>query len=92
MATHYLKTAWPFFAAVVTGDKTAELRRDDRNFAVNDTLVLAEVGDDGRATGNAVTALITHIVRADDGPWLAPGHVMLSLLVDRCGVNFVKST
>lgn len=39
---HYLKT-WPeFFAAVKDGTKTFELREDDREFEVGDTLVLQE--------------------------------------------------
>lgn len=37
---HELKT-WPeFFEAVERGDKTFEVRRDDRGFCVGDTLVL----------------------------------------------------
>lgn len=39
---HDLKTAPEHFAAILSGLKTAELRKDDRNFAVGDTLLLRE--------------------------------------------------
>jgi hypothetical protein len=40
--THRLKT-WPeFFRAIQSGERTFEVRRDDRRFAVGDDLVLAE--------------------------------------------------
>jgi hypothetical protein len=38
MTEHDLKTAPEHFQALCDGDKTAELRKDDRNFAVGDTL------------------------------------------------------
>ena len=42
MKTHKLKT-WPsFFAAVLSGEKTFEVRQNDRDFAVGDILVLEE--------------------------------------------------
>lgn len=42
MTEHQLKT-WPgFFAGLADGTKTAEVRRNDRHFQVDDTLVLRE--------------------------------------------------
>ena len=42
MRTHELKT-WPEpFAAVVSGAKTYEIRKDDRGYSVGDVLVLKE--------------------------------------------------
>jgi hypothetical protein len=42
MATHELKTVAPHFAHVQSGAKRAEIRKDDRGFAVGDVLVLRE--------------------------------------------------
>jgi len=92
MTEHDLKTAPEHFQALWDGAKTAELRKDDRGFAVGDTLVLREWGlvaafdrKDGAwqfadcitYTGRALTRTVTHILRG--GPWLADGYVMLSL-------------
>lgn len=39
---HYLRT-WPtYFAAVASGEKTFEVRKDDRNFSVGDKLILQD--------------------------------------------------
>lgn len=79
LTVHRLKCEAPFFDAVEVGRKTAELRRDDRGFQVGDTLELIRTKN-GEPThaGAKVRVLVTHIVRDTDGPWLAPGHVMLS--------------
>lgn len=42
MTTHALKTAPEHFQALMDGTKTAELRKDDRGFAVGDVLLLCE--------------------------------------------------
>lgn len=39
---HVLKTHPPYFQRVKSGDKTFEVRKDDRDFQVNDTLELVE--------------------------------------------------
>jgi hypothetical protein len=39
---HELKTWPPFFQAIVDGEKSFELRKDDRGFEVGDILVLKE--------------------------------------------------
>ena len=42
MKTHKLKT-WPeYFPHIVSGAKTFEVRRNDRNYAIGDTLWLQE--------------------------------------------------
>lgn len=79
LTIHRLKCEAPFFDAVEVGRKTAELRNDDRNFQVGDVLELIRTKN-GAPThaGAKVQAVVTHIVRSSDGPWLAPGYVMLS--------------
>ena len=42
MREHDLKTWSPFYAAVASGAKTFELRKDDRNYSVGDVLLLRE--------------------------------------------------
>jgi antitoxin component HigA of HigAB toxin-antitoxin module len=77
--THRLKCEAPFFDAVEVGRKTAELRFNDRDFRVGDVLELLRTKE-GQMThlSAKLQVLVTHIVRDTDGPWLAPGHVMLS--------------
>ena len=77
MATHELKCWAGFFEPLAAGDKTCELRRDDRNFQVGDVLRLCEYDPGVSAyTGRELRRRITHIVRS--GPWLSPGFVALS--------------
>jgi hypothetical protein len=77
---HDLKT-WPeMFAAVASGEKTAEIRRNDRNFAVGDWLDLGEFDPETRVyTGRSLLVEVTHILRlADWVPGADPAFVMLS--------------
>lgn len=46
--THDLKTVDPWFAAVAKGNKTAELRRDDRGFKVGDVVRLSRFKPDAQ--------------------------------------------
>ncbi|QHM74129.1 hypothetical protein C7M52_00050 [Mixta theicola] len=81
---HQLKIAPVYFNAVVTGEKKAELRRDDRGYKVGDVLSLCEWNHDGKYTGKVCAAVITHMLPVNDilpmpGNWI-PGHwVMLSI-------------
>jgi hypothetical protein len=93
---HYLKT-WPVpFEAIWRGDKSAELRRDDRDFRTGDTLVLREYRPESDDyTGRWKCAVVTHIIRPDDGfPGLESGYAVLSIDTngmassDEYGVNF----
>lgn len=87
---HRVKT-WPAeFEAVQAGDKTADLRRNDRDYRVGDILILAEwdphartvdehqVEHAGVLTGREQTRQVSHVL--DGGQFgLQPGFVMLSL-------------
>jgi len=76
---HVLKIAPPWFAAVVAGAKTAEVRRDDRGYDVGDTLILREWDGSGE-TGRTCRVLVTHVLRSDDVPHLLPpGVAVLSV-------------
>lgn len=79
MTTHYLK-CWPeFFAPIVSGHKTFEMRREDRaqRYAVNDVFVLQEyVPDEGRLTGREVKLLVTYAYR---GTGVEKGYACLAV-------------
>jgi hypothetical protein len=79
MKTHELKT-WPeHFCDVAAGRKTFELRLDDREFAVGDTLVLREWSPRAKEySGGVERRTVSHILR---GPafGLADGYVIMSL-------------
>lgn len=60
---HTLKT-WPEpFAAVLSGRKRHEWRRDDRGFNVGDVLVLQEWAVDTGYTGEMRSFYVTYITR-----------------------------
>lgn len=75
--THDLKIYPEFFSAVCTGVKRAELRKNDRDYRVGDTLHLMETPRGScHQTGEFINVIITHI--ADVGEWM-PGYVLLSV-------------
>ncbi|NCH33728.1 DUF3850 domain-containing protein [Cronobacter sakazakii] len=75
--THNLKI-WPeHYSAVCAGLKRAELRKNDRDYRVGDTLDLCEWDkDDESFTGEFISVTVTHV--ADVGEWM-PGYVLLSI-------------
>lgn len=76
-----LKIVQPYFDDVASGRKKAELRKDDRDFAVGDMLILREwTGTE--YTGRSVGAIVTHILK-NCGFGLAEGYVILSIKL--CG-------
>jgi hypothetical protein len=78
---HELK-CWPrYFGAVARGEKTCELRRDDRapGFRVGDDLLLREWHPEGGYTGAYVVRRVTHVLRNAERLGLAPGFALLSL-------------
>lgn len=93
MVRHYLKI-WPeFFAALMSGEKTFELRKDDRGgFAVGDILELREFDPTTKAyTGADAIRFVTYVLchRAEAGCaatfGLMPGYVIM-------GVSRLNST
>lgn len=72
-AEHELKT-WPqFFAAIESGRKTFEVRRNDRGFNAGDVLYLREYDPkrkipgcaDGSYTGNAFHVRVTYVLSGE---------------------------
>lgn len=73
---HTLK-AWPEpFSDIWNGIKKCEIRRNDRNFKVNDLLLLNEYLPSGTFTGRQIDARVTHI---QAGFGLPDGFVVLSI-------------
>lgn len=84
MAEHDLKV-WPeFFQAIEDGIKTFEIRKNDRNYQVGDTLRLREYapGPD-EYTGRERRELVVYMLNGDDVMGFAfglrPGFVVMSL-------------
>lgn len=83
--THELKCAPPFFADVLHGKKTFEIRFNDRNYKFGDILWLREYdasGVDksiGRSpyTGRECHATVTYIL--DDSNYVKPGFVVMGI-------------
>jgi uncharacterized protein YndB with AHSA1/START domain len=77
---HCLKTRPAFFGRFWTGRKTAELRRDDRDFRIGDDVLLEEWDPENEEyTGRALRCQITDIVRDAERFGLMKGFAMLSL-------------
>lgn len=79
---HQLKTVQPYFDDVASGNKTFEVRKNDRDFKVNDVLMLLEYEPDKAdnqkskgLTGKCVTARITYIL--DTPKYCKDGYVIL---------------
>lgn len=75
---HALKTLPEYFEAVRKGDKTFELREDDRNFKVGDYLALNE-WDGEKYTGRSQLVKVTYILNPNDIMACVGGFVILGL-------------
>lgn len=72
MSEHELKAVQPFFDAVWSGEKTCELRRDNRGFQIGDVLQLREYDREKGFLPRTVVVQITHIVRLLKQGWIFP--------------------
>ena len=79
---HDLKT-WPvYFRRVFSGDKTFEVRKDDRDFQIGDFLNLKEYNPDtNEYTGKSVSVYITYILRGG-GFGIETGYCVMAIKVD----------
>jgi hypothetical protein len=82
---HVLKS-WPrFFSEIITGRRTHELRNDDRQFSIGDSLHLEEFDPQSqRYTGRSVDAVVTSLTSegcpcAESDNALASGFVIMSI-------------
>lgn len=87
---HYLKT-WPVFFADIRGrKKTFEIRRNDRDFSVGDTIVAQEWSPEAHAanpdnpsagySGKEIRGEVKYVLRGEECPdGLAHGFVAMSV-------------
>ena len=68
--THELKTLPRYFEAAALGDKTFEIREDDRAFRQGDFLTLREWDPEKGHTGRYLDRRVSYVIR---GPWTSPG-------------------
>ena len=79
MATHKLKILPEYFQALASGAKTFECRKDDRNFAVGDELILREWNPDRHEeTGWTTHRRVSYIMRGGKFG-LQDGYVIMGL-------------
>ena len=78
MAVHILKTVQPYFDYVAMGHKTFEIRKDDRDFKVDDTLILRE-WNGKQFTLDEVGRKITYVLRDCPEYGLKKGFVILGI-------------
>jgi hypothetical protein len=86
---HEVKSWTKWFPAIIAGDRTADIRRDDRGYAIGDTLMLKEWCPIKRIyTGRFAMAGITHIIRngftpcAESPHCLSDGFAVLSIKLE----------
>lgn len=81
--THHLKT-WPrFFERVIQGDKTFEIRRNDRDYQTSDTLILEEWDPETeKYTGRKLSCLVSYILHGGNFG-LQAGYVAMSIVLTK---------
>lgn len=78
--THVLKVWKEFYPSIDNGDKTFELRKDDRDFKVGDKLILQEYDNHlFEYTGKECERRITYILKDASKFGLKRGFVILGL-------------
>ena len=75
---HQVKIAPEYLLAVVTGQKKAELRKNDRSYKSGDILSLCE-WKHGKFTGKEWAAVITHVLPVNEVITGVDGWVVLSI-------------
>lgn len=91
---HYLK-CWPsYFEAVAAGEKTHELRKEDRDFRVGQVILLEEYDIEiPHYTGRLLPVRVTYISRDVPGFGLVKGYCILSIqVIHRISSLVVPST
>ena len=78
--THHLKITSNHFIDVIVGEKTAEVRKNDRDFKNGDYLILKEY-DKGIYSGSECVVMVTHTLHGGQYG-IEKGFVVLSFIID----------
>ena len=73
---HELKIAPKFYEAIICGEKTFEVRKNDRYYRVGDTLMLREF-DGKEYTGRICERKVIYIL--SDSKYVKEGYLIMSL-------------
>jgi hypothetical protein len=77
---HELKTIPPYYDQVRLGFKHFDIRKDDRDYQIGDTLCLKEyLPNLSIFTGNSIKRKVTHVLRNAPEYGLMPGYCIMSL-------------
>lgn len=76
--THELKTLTSYFKEVTSRTKNFEIRKDDRNFEIGDSILLLEIDSSGY-TGKSCRRNIKYILRDAVSFGLRKGFVVLGI-------------
>lgn len=90
MTRHVLKLNDRYYDAVANGIKTFEIRKNDRNYKVGDTLALLKVNDDGEYLtypdhnlgmnlNYEIEVAVTYILTHDEFDGIGEGYVALGI-------------
>lgn len=76
--THELKVLTEYYEALKEGSKTFEVRKDDRNYQVGDTLILIEwLSEKQEYTNRTYFCRVTYTLR--DPTYVKEGYVILGI-------------
>lgn len=76
---HHLKTWTPFFKDVKSGVKQFEVRKNDRDYEVGDTLILEDFDPSiEKYSGAWIPKLVTY--KLDDTRFVKEGYVILGMI------------
>lgn len=74
---HELKIYSPYFEKVISGEKTFEVRQNDRDFHVGDMLALNEIDCCGVYSGKSCIVDVTYIL--DNQDFVKEGYVVMAI-------------
>lgn len=80
--THEIKCFDIFFNKIITGEKSFEVRKNDRNYQVGDYIEIQEICGK-KYTGRICIAKILYILHAESFPEaIMPGYAVLSIRIE----------